>query len=83
MLAQAPEAEFELTYALRLALKTHALTANSTALRDWAAANHATADRVADICLAVPTPAAVDPTGTQSVDIRSRDGTRSRDRDGR
>jgi modulator of FtsH protease HflK len=33
---------------------------------------------------AVPTPAAsVDPTGTQSVDIRSRDGTRSRDRDGR
>jgi modulator of FtsH protease HflK len=29
------------------------------------------------------TPAAVDPTGTQSVDIRSRDGTRSRDRDGR
>jgi modulator of FtsH protease HflK len=32
---------------------------------------------------AVPTPAAVDPSGTQSVDIRSRDGTRSRDRDGR
>jgi modulator of FtsH protease HflK len=27
--------------------------------------------------------APVDPTGTQSVDIRSRDGTRSRDRDGR
>jgi modulator of FtsH protease HflK len=26
---------------------------------------------------------AVDPTGTQSVDIRSRDGTRGRDRDGR
>jgi modulator of FtsH protease HflK len=32
---------------------------------------------------AAPVPAAVDPTGTQSVDIRSRDGTRSRDRDGR
>ena len=32
---------------------------------------------------AVPTPAAVDPTGTQSVDIRSRDGARSRDREGR
>ena len=30
-----------------------------------------------------PTPAAVDPTGTQSVDIRSRDGTRTRDREGR
>jgi membrane protease subunit HflK len=32
---------------------------------------------------AVPTPAAVDPTGTQSVDIRSRDGARTRDREGR
>jgi membrane protease subunit HflK len=31
----------------------------------------------------VPPPAAVDPTGTQSVDIRSRDGTRTRDREGR
>ena len=31
----------------------------------------------------VPTPAAVDPTGTQSVDIRSRDGARGRDREGR
>jgi membrane protease subunit HflK len=30
-----------------------------------------------------PTPSLVDPTGTQSVDIRSRDGTRSRDREGR
>jgi modulator of FtsH protease HflK len=28
-------------------------------------------------------PAPVDPTGTQSVDIRSRDGTRTRDREGR
>jgi membrane protease subunit HflK len=32
---------------------------------------------------AAPTPSLVDPTGTQSVDIRSRDGTRSRDREGR
>ncbi len=31
----------------------------------------------------VPTPSPVDPTGTQSVDIRSRDGARSRDREGR
>lgn len=31
----------------------------------------------------VPTPALVDPTGTQSVDIRSRDGARGRDREGR
>ncbi len=32
---------------------------------------------------AVPVPAAVDPSGTQSVDIRSRDGARTRDREGR
>ena len=32
---------------------------------------------------AVPTPAAVEPGGTQSVDIRSRDGARTRDREGR
>ncbi len=31
----------------------------------------------------VPAPSAVDPTGTQSVDIRSRDGARTRDREGR
>jgi len=31
----------------------------------------------------VPPPAAVDPTGTQSVDIRSRDNARTRDREGR
>ena len=30
-----------------------------------------------------PTPASIDPTGTQSVDIRSRDGARTRDREGR
>ena len=32
---------------------------------------------------AVPTPPSIDPTGTQSVDIRSRDGARARDREGR
>jgi modulator of FtsH protease HflK len=31
----------------------------------------------------VPTPAPVDPSGTQSVDIRSRDNARTRDREGR
>ena len=31
----------------------------------------------------VPTPAALEGTGTQSVDIRSRDGARTRDREGR
>jgi membrane protease subunit HflK len=31
----------------------------------------------------VPAPSAVDPTGTQSVDIRSRDNARTRDREGR
>jgi membrane protease subunit HflK len=31
----------------------------------------------------VPAPAAIDPSGTQSVDIRSRDNARSRDREGR
>ena len=31
----------------------------------------------------VPTPSAIDPTGTQSVDIRSRDNARTRDREGR
>jgi membrane protease subunit HflK len=30
-----------------------------------------------------PAAAPVDPTGTQSVDIRSRDGTRTREREGR
>ncbi len=31
----------------------------------------------------VPSPATVDPSGTQSVDIRSRDGARAREREGR
>jgi len=60
MLAKAPEADFELTYALRLALKTQARAADAATLRTWAEVNAATADRVADICVAVPTPAAAD-----------------------
>jgi modulator of FtsH protease HflK len=43
----------------------------------------APAAAVPSAAIATPTPAAVDPTGTQSVDIRSRDGTRTRDREGR
>jgi len=31
----------------------------------------------------VPAPAPVDPSGTQSVDVRSRDNARTRDREGR
>ncbi len=60
MLARAPEADFELSYALRLALKAHARTADVDALRDWASASPAAAERVADVCLAVATPAAAD-----------------------
>jgi putative membrane-bound dehydrogenase-like protein len=54
------EADFELTYAIRLALKTQALTASEATLREWAAASTAAADRIADVCLAVPTRAAAD-----------------------
>jgi membrane protease subunit HflK len=43
----------------------------------------ATAPAAGAAAPAAPTPSLVDPTGTQSVDIRSRDGTRSRDREGR
>jgi len=43
----------------------------------------ATAPAAGAATAAAPTPSLVDPTGTQSVDIRSRDGTRSRDREGR
>lgn len=60
MLAKAPEADFELVYALRLALKTQARTADAAALRAWSESSQAAADRVADICVAVPTPAAAD-----------------------
>ncbi len=64
LLARAPAADTELIYALRVALRTHALTADAATLRSWAASDKPTdlaaAERVADVCLAVPTPAAAD-----------------------
>ncbi len=65
LLAKAPATDTELTYALRVALKAHALTADAATLRSWCAsdkpiAHAAAAERVADICLAVPTAAAAD-----------------------
>jgi putative heme-binding domain-containing protein len=51
-------ADTELIYALRLALKTHALVATTETLQAWAAPNATAAERVADVCVAVPTPAA-------------------------
>ena len=42
-----------------------------------------TAPAAAGPVTVVPAPAPVDPSGTQSVDIRSRDGARTRDREGR
>ena len=58
LLAKGPAADFELAYALRLALKTHALAADVPMLRSWAKGEKAAAERVAELCLAVPTPAA-------------------------
>jgi putative membrane-bound dehydrogenase-like protein len=58
LLAKTPASDFELTYALRLALKQHALTADIALLRTWAAGGDEAAGRIAEICLAVPTPAA-------------------------
>lgn len=58
VLARTPAADFELTYALRLALKQAALTADVALLRSWAARGDEAAGRIAEICLAVPTPAA-------------------------
>ncbi len=60
MLAKAPEADFELGYALRLALKTAALGADGNTLRAWAAADDPSAAQLALVSLAVPTPAAAD-----------------------
>ena len=60
MQARAGEADFELSYALRLALKAHALTATSDMLQEWSAIDAAAAERVADACLAVPSLAAAD-----------------------
>jgi len=37
----------------------------------------------APVAVPTPSPSSIDPTGTQSVDIRSRDGARTRDREGR
>ena len=60
MMARAPEIDVELTYALRLALKAQALTAPAATLGEWSASGAAAAERVADVCLAVPTPAAAE-----------------------
>lgn len=59
LLAQAPAADTELIYALRVALKTHALAADAETMRRWST-EPATAERIADVCLAVPTGAAAE-----------------------
>jgi putative heme-binding domain-containing protein len=59
MLARAPEADFELGYALRLALKSHAAAATAETLRSWANDDDAAA-QLAVVCLAVKTPAAAE-----------------------
>lgn len=58
MQSRAPGADYELAYALRLALKAQLVTADLATLRLWAAIDRASADHVADACVAVPTPAA-------------------------
>lgn len=58
MLNRAPEADAELVYALRLALKNHALEADAKTLANWAAASAGDGARIADLCLALTTPAA-------------------------
>jgi putative heme-binding domain-containing protein len=60
LLAKAPIADTELTYALRVALKTHGARADFATIRSWADINAAAAERIADVCLAVPTPAAAE-----------------------
>ncbi|MBL9187670.1 MAG: c-type cytochrome [Opitutaceae bacterium] len=55
MLGRAPEADTQLVYAIRLALKAHARDASAATLTQWAAASTADAARVADLCLALPT----------------------------
>ncbi|PAW63319.1 MAG: hypothetical protein B9S34_14505, partial [Opitutia bacterium Tous-C1TDCM] len=57
-LGRTPDSDTLLAYALRLALKAHALDADAATLARWAAGNSTAADRLAEICLAVPTPAA-------------------------
>ncbi|MEO6243881.1 MAG: c-type cytochrome, partial [Opitutaceae bacterium] len=56
ILGKAPATDTELIYAVRLALKTHALDADVATLQQWAAANANAAAQVADLALAVPTP---------------------------
>lgn len=58
MLGRAPEADTALIYALRLALKHHAIAADASTLAAWAAASAGDAGRIADLCLALTTPAA-------------------------
>lgn len=60
MQERTPATDTELVYALRLAFKAQALTADALTLRAWAALSAAAAERVADVCLAVPTPAAAE-----------------------
>jgi putative membrane-bound dehydrogenase-like protein len=57
-LGKVAASDTELTYALRLALKAAMLTADDETLAKWAATDAATAARVADVALAVKTPAA-------------------------
>ena len=58
MLGRAPEADTQLVYALRLALKNHALQVDAPTLAAWAAASAGDAGRIVDGCLALTTPAA-------------------------
>ncbi|MEY2878472.1 MAG: hypothetical protein RLZZ15_852, partial [Verrucomicrobiota bacterium] len=55
MLGRAPEADTELVYAIRLALKNHARDADAATLATWAAASAGDATRVADLALALAT----------------------------
>ena len=58
MLSRAPEADVELIYALRLAVKNHAVDADVKTLATWAAGSAVDGARMADLCLALTTPAA-------------------------
>ncbi len=58
MLGRAPDTDTELIYTLRLALRKHALDADATTLASWAGASASDARRVADLALALNTPAA-------------------------
>lgn len=60
MQERTPASDFELIYALKLALKSHALTASGETLHRWADTGTDAAERLADVCLAVPTPAAAE-----------------------